>query len=319
MTELETARWLLERDNFLLLTHIRPDGDTLGSAEALCLALQKLGKTAWMQHNPGVTAQFDGMLTLPWAPEGFAPDTVVSIDLSDENRLPEGSEQFAGKSDLCIDHHESNRRFAKELCLDADAAACGEVIFRICTHLGVMDEDIARALYIAITTDCGCFAYSNTSPETHRIAAALMEQGDFAPAVNKRFFRTHSRKELMLQSRLMHSMEFRQQGQIALCTITLADKQELRAADSDCGELASFAAAIEGVRCSVFLRELEDGSVKVSVRTDEGWVNASRVCEHFEGGGHAAAAGCTFYGVPLEEAKKRMYQAVCAVKGLSAG
>lgn len=310
MTEQETARWLLKRDNFLLLTHVRPDGDTLGSATALCLALQKLGKTAWMQPNPGVTEQYTPFLRFQWAPEGYRPDTIVSIDLADEALLPPGSEQFAGKSDLCIDHHPSNQRYARALCLDGDAAACGEVVYRLCRRLGVMNEDIACALYVAISTDCGCFVYSNVSPETHRIAAALLEQGNFMKAVNKRFFQTRSRRELLLQGKLLSSMEFFFGGQVTVSSVTLADKADAGATDADCGELSSFAITMEGVRCAAFLRELEDGSVKVSVRSDEDWINASRVCARFGGGGHAAAAGGSFKGVSLKEARGLVLEAI---------
>lgn len=316
LTERGAAHWLRERDNFLFLTHVRPDGDTLGSAEALCLALRKLGKTAWLQHNPEVAERERAFLSLPWAPEGYVPEHVVSVDVSDENRICRGAEQYQGRVELCIDHHGSNTRTSRYLCLNADAAAVGEMVFRILTILGVMDGEIARALYIAVSTDCGCFAYSNTSPETHRIAAALMAQGDFAKAINKRFFQTNSRMELLLQSRLMASMEFLLDGQAALASITLADKAELGALDSDCDGLASFASTIEGVRCAVFLRELDDGVVKASVRCDPDWINASDLCAHFGGGGHAAAAGCSFpQGVTIAEARETMRAALLAEKG----
>ncbi len=310
MTERETARWLLERDNFLVLTHVRPDGDTLGSATALCLALQGLGKTARMMPNPGVTPDYPDYLDFQWAPEGYAPEHIVSVDIADEGLFPEGYEQFVGKSELCIDHHGSNRRYAPNLCLDASASACGEIIYRICRLLGVMSEPIARALYVAITTDNGCFVYSSTTPESHRIAADLMEQGDFARRVNKHFFQTRGRKELALQSMLMASMTFHREGRVAVCGLTLADKASVGASDADCSELASFCATIEGVRCAVFVRELTPGSFKLSVRADDTWINASSVCALFGGGGHPAAAGASIQAETLDEAMDAAYAAV---------
>ena len=179
MTVQAAAQWLRERDNFLLLTHVRPDGDTLGSAAALCEALNALGKTAYLLKNPGDLTRYEGFLTFSWAPEGFAPDHVVAVDIATEELLPEGAAQdYQGKSQLCIDHHPSNQGYAQQTCLDADAAACGEIIYRIIRELGVWSESIAQALYIAISTDCGGFLYSNTTPETHRIAAELMEHLD---------------------------------------------------------------------------------------------------------------------------------------------
>lgn len=313
MTEREAAEWLLERDNFLFLTHARPDGDTLGCAAALCLALRELGKTAWMLPNPGAPAWYNDFLDFRWAPEGYAPEHVVSVDIADEQLLPREAEAYAGKSGLCIDHHESNRRYAQNLCLDERASACAEVAYRILVHLGVMTEPIARALYVALATDNGCFAYSSTTPESHRIAAALMEYGDFAAGVNKRFFQTRTRKELLLQSRLMAGVGFYEDGRVAVGTLSMADKAAVGAKDADCSELASFLSTIEGVRCAVFLRELKDGTVKISMRGDAAWLNLSDVCALMGGGGHAAAAGATLKGVTLDEAKKTACQAVMQV------
>ena len=208
MTVQAAAQWLRERDNFLLLTHVRPDGDTLGSAAALCEALNALGKTAYLLKNPGDLTRYEGFLTFSWAPEGFAPDHVVAVDIATEELLPEGAAQdYQGKSQLCIDHHPSNQGYAQQTCLDADAAACGEIIYRIIRELGVWSESIAQALYIAISTDCGGFLYSNTTPETHRIAAELMEHLDVRK-VNKHFFKTKRFVELKLESRLLESEAF---------------------------------------------------------------------------------------------------------------
>ena len=156
MTVQAAAQWLRERDNFLLLTHVRPDGDTLGSAAALCQALNALGKTAYVLKNPGDLTRYEGFLTFSWAPEGFVPDHVVAVDIATEELLPEGAAQsYRGKSQLCIDHHPSNEGYAQQTCLDADASACGEIIYHIIREWGVWSQSIAQALYIAIATDCG--------------------------------------------------------------------------------------------------------------------------------------------------------------------
>ena len=223
MTELQAAQWLLRRDNFLLLTHVRPDGDTLGSAAALALALRGLGKTAHVAYNPGITETYAGYMTGCYAPADFVPEHIVAVDIATENLLPPALEQWRGKSELCIDHHPSNEGYAQETCLDPTAAACGEIIYRICKELGVMDGEIAKQLYIAITTDCGCFVYNNTTPATHRIAAELMEYGDFWKQVNRNCFQTLSLKEIRLQNRLLESMEFFDDGTLAVGAISLAD------------------------------------------------------------------------------------------------
>lgn len=314
MTELQAAQWLLQRDNFLLLTHVRPDGDTLGSAAALALALRGLGKTAHVAYNPGITETYAGYMTGCYAPADFVPEHIVAVDIATENLLPPALEQWRGKSELCIDHHPSNEGYAQETCLDPTAAACGEIIYRICKELGVMDGEIAKQLYIAITTDCGCFVYNNTTPATHRIAAELMEYGDFWKQVNRNCFQTLSLKEIRLQNRLLESMEFFDDGTLAVGAISLADLAEFEASQGDSEELASWANKIQGVKASATLRQLEQRVWKVSLRTD-GSLNATQVCGLLGGGGHAAAAGASMFDVDEQQARAKVLAAIRTVQG----
>ena len=313
MTERQAADWLLERDNFLLLTHVRPDGDTLGSAAALAFALRKLGKTAWLAVNPGVTDTYAGYMAGCWAPEGFAPEHIVAVDVATENLYPAEFAEYRGKVELCIDHHPSNEGYAAQTCLDTSAAACGEIVYRICTLLGVMDGEIAKHLYIAISTDCGCFVYNNTTPATHRIAAELMTWGDFWQEINKRVFQTLSLKEIRLQNRLLSSMEFHDGGTLVIGGISLADMAEFEAGQSDCEELSSYANQIEGVKVAATLRQLEERVWKVSLRTG-GDLNATKVCALLGGGGHAAAAGATMRDVDERQARARVLAAIRTVQ-----
>ena len=313
MTELQAAQWLRERDNFLLLTHVRPDGDTLGSASALALALQKLGKRAWVGYNSGVTETYAGYMEGCYPPADFVPEHIVAVDIATEHLLPAEFEPYRGRIELCIDHHPSNEGYAGETCLDASAAACGEIVYRICKLLGEMDAAIAKQLYIAITTDCGCFVYNNTTPATHRIAAELMEYGDFWKQVNRNCFQTLSLKEIKLQQRLLGSMEFFDGGALAVGAISLADLAEFQASQGDSEDLASWANKIQGVKASATLRQLEERVWKVSLRTD-GSLNATRVCALLGGGGHAAAAGASMYDVDEAQARRRVLEAVRAVQ-----
>ena len=313
MTEQETARWLRERDNFLILTHVRPDGDTLGCAGALKYALNALGKTAWVAYNPGITETYADYMEGTAAPEDFAPEHIVAVDVATEDLFPSDFDQYRGKVELCVDHHPSNTFYAGEVCLDASAAACGEVIYRVCTHLGVMDARIAKLLYIAISTDCGCFAYNNTTAETHRIAAELFAWGSFWQEVNKRCFQTLSLKEIRLRSRLMEGMEFFDGGAIALSAISLADLSEFRATQGDSEELASYANQIEGVKVAATLRQLEKRVWKVSLRTG-GNLNATKACGLLGGGGHVAAAGATMRDVDEAQARALVLDAIRRVQ-----
>ena len=312
MTAAETAAWLLSRDRFLLLTHVRPDGDTLGCAAGLCAALRRAGKTAAVLPNPETTETYADYVAPYLAPADYRHETVVSVDIASTGLFPENARPYAGSVDLAIDHHPSYEGFAARSCVDPSLAACGELIYDICLALGQMDGEIALPLYVAVSTDTGCFVYSNTTPNTHRVAAALMEFGPFYRKVNKRCFRTKSLPRLRLESLLLSSMEFHDGGAIAIAGLSRAMMEEARAGEADAEDMAAFAGQIQGVRISATLRELAPDRTKVSLRTDES-LNATRTCALLGGGGHAAAAGVTV-DLPLAEARRAVLDAIRAVQ-----
>ena len=312
MTAAETAVWLLSRDRFLLLTHVRPDGDTLGCAAGLCAALRKAGRTAAVLPNPETTETYADYVAPYLAPADYRHETVVSVDIASTGLFPENARPYAGSVDLAIDHHPSYEGFAARSCVDPSLAACGELIYDICLALGQMDGEIALPLYVAVSTDTGCFVYSNTTPNTHRVAAALMEFGPFYRKVNKRCFRTKSLPRLRLESLLLSSMEFHDGGAIAIAGLSRAMMEEAQAGEADAEDMAAFAGQIQGVRISATLRELAPDRTKVSLRTDES-LNATRTCALLGGGGHAAAAGATV-DLPLSETRRAVLDAIRAVQ-----
>ena len=304
------AHLLLGWDELLLLTHVRPDGDTVGSAAALCQALRDRGKTAYLLPNPELTATYAPYAAPYAAPEGFVPRHVVSVDIAALSLLPENARPYQDRIDLAIDHHPSQEFFARETCLEAESAACGEIVYNIVTLMTPLTPEIALPLYVAVSTDTGCFVYSNTTARTHRIAAALMDCGiDVAP-VNKALFRTKSAVRLAMESRMAADMELYDQGRVVVMQIPLSLRQEFHATDADIEELSSLAALVEGVDCGVTLRELEPGKIKLSLRTGPR-VNATAVCRRLGGGGHRAAAGATLSGT-MAEAKAAVLAAIQA-------
>lgn len=311
LTVQETASYLRTLDDVLLLTHVRPDGDTVGSAAALCRALRDMGKTAYLLPNPEITATYEPYAAPYWAPEGFAPAHVVSVDIAALNLLPDNAAVYAPRIELAIDHHGSHGFFAARTCLDADAAACGEIVHDIIALLTAVTPDIALPLYVAIATDTGCFVYSNTTARTHRIAAALLDTGIDAGPVNKALFRTKSRTRLAMESRMTADMTLFDHDRVVVMTIPLSLRQELHATEADIEELSSLAALVEGSDCGVTLRELRPGVVKISLRTGPR-VDASAVCQRLGGGGHKAAAGATVNGTmdEVRAAVLRSYQEV---------
>ena len=309
----ETAAYLRKLDDVLLLTHVRPDGDTIGSAAALCQALRDMGKTAYLLYNPEITDTYAPYAAPYWAPEGFTPSHIVSADIAALNLLPDDAAAYAPRIELAIDHHGSHGFFAPNVCLDADAAACGEIVCGIIRGLTAMTPDIALPLYVAIATDTGCFVYTNTTAHTHRIAAELLETGIDIGPVNKALFRTKSRTRLAMEARMVADMTLYDHDRVVVMTIPLSLRQEMHATEADIEELSSLAALVEGSDCGVTLRELRPGVIKISLRTGPR-VDASAVCQRLGGGGHRAAAGATVDGT-MDEVRQAVLQAYQAVVG----
>ena len=317
MTEQLNVQQMAERlcaaDNILVLCHKNPDGDTIGSAAALCRALQDCGQTAYLLPNPEITATYAPYAAPYWAPEDWQAEHIVSVDIADASLLPENAQSYRDRIELAIDHHPSQTFFARNTCLEADSAACGEIVYEIIQHLTALTADIALPLYVAVSTDCGGFQYGNTTARTHRIAAALMDCGiDVAP-VNKALFRTKSRTRLAMEAWMAEWAEYYDHDRVVVMQIPLSLCLDYKATEADVEELSSLAALVEGTDCGVTLRELKDGRVKISLRTGPR-VNATEVCALLGGGGHAAAAGATLHGT-LGEVKQAVLQAIDMVAG----
>ena len=313
MTYTEAAAWLRAHDRYLILTHKRPDGDTIGCAAALCRGLRGLGKTAHICPGTGETHLFTPYLEGLLASEGYEPEAVVGVDIAARGLFTKSGQPWLERGvDLAIDHHPSQEFFAKETCLDAGRAACGEIIYDILKELGQINQETAVPLYVAVSTDTGCFQYSNTTADTHRVAAALMDTGIDVFPLNKRHFRTKTWARLQVERLIVERMHRYEDGKVAVAPVSLALMDEAGATEEDMEDIAAFLGQIEGVETSVTIRELEDGACKLSVRTSGG-LNATRVCALLGGGGHAAAAGCTVDGT-LEQAEAAILDAIQKVE-----
>ena len=313
MTPKEAAEFLNTHDRYLILTHVRPDGDTIGCAAGLCRALRLAGKQAYVLENPEATSLFTPYLEGLLAPQGYEPETVVAVDMAARGLFPDNAKQYLERVDLAIDHHPSQDFYAKHTCLDATRAACGELMYEIVQHLGAITPEMGEALYVAVSTDCGCFVYSNTTPATHRVAAALMETGFDPYPVNRRHFRTKSFRRLKIEGMLAAGMELRDGGETALVFLTLDMIAQVGAEERDVEDISSFVGQVAGVKNGVTLRELSPGVCKLSLRTEPGDLNASAVCAILGGGGHAAAAGATVEGT-MAQAREAVLKAIEKVR-----
>ena len=309
----DVAARLRGMDRILILTHVRPDGDTIGCAGALCQALRDMGKEAYLLYNPEITATYEPYARDYWAPENWEPQHVVSTDVAVLDLLPDNAAAYRERIELAIDHHPSHSYFAAESYVDASAAACGEILYAVIRELTAITPAIALRLYVAISTDTGCFVYSNTTANTHRIAAELMAYDFGVAEVNKALFRTKSKVRLRMEAHMAAHMELYDSDRVVVMTIPLSLREEMNATEADIEELSSLAALVEGTDCAITLRELRPGTIKISLRTGPR-VNATAVCALLGGGGHRAAAGATVNGT-MDEVKKAVLRAVEEVVG----
>jgi phosphoesterase RecJ-like protein len=304
----QTARYLQQRDRFLVLSHHRPDGDALGSAAGLCSGLRELGKTAYMLQNPQITTRYIPYIEPYIAPEGFKPDCIVCVDTADEDIFQVNAKDYKGKVDLCIDHHKSNTYYAKDNLIIGEKASCGEVIYLIFMELcGKISPETAKLLYIAVSTDTGCFRYKNTTSDTLKTAAALVDAGAPNGIINKIIFMTQKKSRLLLESYIISSLSFYKDGELVIAVIDKNMMKRSGADEDDLEDIAVVAGQIEGIETSITIRELDENLCKVSVRTVN-YANANEICRQYGGGGHGMAAGCMLE-CGIKEAERMMLEA----------
>ncbi len=304
----EIANILKKKDNFYILTHQYPDGDTLGSGYALCKALQKLGKNAKVLCSDEIPKKYN-ILVDGIKKQIFHPQYIISVDVADTQLLGKNLEKYATKIDLCIDHHASNKQFAMYQYVEGDSAATAEIIYNLLVIMGVeIDKSIATCIYTGISTDTGCFKYANATARSYRIAAKMLEIGIDASNINRIMFDMKSRERLEIERKVLDSMEFFHNDKCAVVYVTRKMMKESHATDADVEGLASMPRQVEGVSVGVTIREKKHGNFKISIRTDEK-IDASLICERFGGGGHPCAGGCSITG-SLEEVKKQIVDTV---------
>ncbi len=309
MTRLECADWLLARDHFAILTHRKPDGDTLGSAAALCRGLRSLGKTAHILTNPEVTPLYAPLmegLTKDLPEEG---DILIAVDVAADTMLPRAFDGLKNCIDLRIDHHGSGREYTPRELVEPEMAACAEIIWELLLDLGAEpDEKMAEAVYVGVSTDTGCFRYANTTAHSFDTAADCAAAGADIFNWNMQIFETNSLAKLRLQGWVAEHAKLFCDGKLAICALPREVEENLGVDEDDMSNVSSFLRSIEGVRMAALLRETDSSFTKVSLRAVPGY-DAASVCETFGGGGHAGAAGCSIK-LSLQEAAAAMEKAM---------
>ncbi len=304
----QAAQALLAADNILVISHRRPDGDTTGCAGALCRGLRQLGKTAYVLPNPDLTARYQQLIEPCYAPEDFIPACIVTTDIADYSLLTENAKQYQERIDIVLDHHRSNGMDAPVRVVRETAGANAEVVLDVLDAMHVtMDKEIATCIYVALSTDTGCFRYSNTTPNTLRAAARCLEAGVDGGELNRKLFEVKSWPRFQIERIVFDSMEFLREGKIALVMIHRKDIDQTGADIDDLDSIAALTRQIEGVQVGITLTENKDSTCKISVRTTKE-VDASAICARCGGGGHLCAAGATM-SCSIDEARARILEA----------
>ena len=311
----EINSFFKSHDNYLILTHKSPDGDTLGCGFALCGYLRGIGKNANVLNSDGFPKRYD-FLYEGYSEQQFEPECVVAVDIADTQLLGSGLAEYAqdGKIDLCIDHHISNKYYAKQTYVDGEASAACLVLYEFLKHIGAeISDQVAKCLYTGIATDTGCFKFENTTPKAHMAAAELMQYDiDFA-AVNRDMFDIKSRGRLAVEQAVMSSIEYHFDGRCAMIFITTELMESCGADDSEFDGLASMPLQVEGVQIGITVKQRDTERFKLSVRTVEP-IDASAFCQQFGGGGHIRAAGCEIRG-DIKAVKAKIIDQVAEVLG----
>ena len=292
----QAAAFLLGCDGYLIYPHANLDGDALGSATALALALRSLGKKAEIFSVDGVPERLDFLpgkeFFLEKEPENLDEYALVSVDVA-------GPRMLAGAKNtsfaLSIDHHKVNSIDCEKLLLMDDRIACGEIIFKLAEELQVeFTKDLAAALYTAICSDSGGFKYDATKAETHIMAAKCLETGiDFAE-INRRLFESKTPSQVALTQAAYRNLELLRDGKFAVVAIPPQEVADCGAKESDFDCINSIPREIKGVLASAVIRQKSDG-VKVSMRSNVN-IDVAEICKTNGGGGHYHAAGFTFQG-----------------------
>ena len=289
---------LRRHQRFVITSHVRPDGDAIGSALALAWALQAIGKQARVVNRdraPVQLEEFPGVDQIEIA-ETVPPDTdaVVVLECGDLDRT--GLAGLDRHHVINIDHHPGNTGFGAVQWFDGTAAACGEQVFEIIAELGApLTRDMATHLFVAIVTDTGSFRYPGVSPRTFTISARLLEAGADPVFVARKLYDSNTLGRLRLQGAVLRTLELLESGHLATLHLDAATLAATGATAEETDGLINLPLSVKAIQAVVFFKQAEDGQYRVSLRS-KGEVDVGRVARGFGGGGHKNASGCTLAG-----------------------
>ena len=310
---------LRSAERLLLTTHENPDGDALGSLLGMHQVLQALGKDSKMFMAAGEFPLPHEYRDMPLGevilepPADLGQRLVVFLDCGNIDRMPVDFLQQDGMRILNIDHHHDNTRFGTVNLVDPAASCTAEIVYRLAGQLGVdVTPAMADSLYVGLVTDTGRFMYENTTPESHRMAADLMETGVASHDIYRRLYETLPFGRIQLLARALGKVERRDGGRITMASLTVEDFHETGSLETDSEGIVDHVRSVQGTVVGMLVRELlseeRRGWRKVSLRAaGPRPVDVSRIARAMGGGGHRQAAGFSTE-LSLEEVVERVTQ-----------
>jgi bifunctional oligoribonuclease and PAP phosphatase NrnA len=307
---------LRSRQSFVLISHVRPDGDAIGSQLALGYSLKAMGKSVRLINEDGLPenlAFLPGSEIIETPPaEPLDVEVAIALDTATKPRLGDAALHAASKAKLWlnIDHHISNPKYGDLNLIDATSPATGEILYDLITALDLpLPPETRDAIYVAVSTDTGSFQYPSTTARTYEMAADLVRRGLDVGTINSKTYDEHPYRRLELMRALLNTLERSPDGVVAHWELREKTRLDLALRPEDSEGLIDIIRAIRGVRLAAFFEELPDGKVRVSMRSKDRELDVCKIASAFGGGGHALAAGIRMKG-PLDDAKQRVLEAI---------
>lgn len=309
----EIGKAIEDHNSFAVVSHVRPDGDAIGSVLALGHALEQLGKSVRYLNNDGCPKSLEFLpgsekVEISGEVGVLDVDVAITLDTASHVRIGEGSLEAIKNAKLLIniDHHISNPGYGDLSYVDPNSPATGQIIYELLISLGLPVSRISRdSIYVAVSTDTGSFQYPGTTQRTYEMAADLVGRGLNVGEINQLIYDNQPYRRVELMRSLLNTLDRSHDGLLVWWDLPMATKNELELVDDDSEGLIDFIRSVQGVVVAVFFEDLDGGKVRVSMRSKDARVNASEICGVFGGGGHALAAGIRMPG-PLEEAREKV-------------
>jgi phosphoesterase RecJ-like protein len=311
----EIAAVLREKERFVVMSHVRPDGDALGCTIAMALCLQQLGKNVTAWNEEGVLEKFrylpgHALVTVPPVePQEF--EVAIVLDTSVQDRIGKclPAVKHAGVW-INIDHHVSNPRFGDLVHIDSSAPATGQILYELFRQCELpFTYEMADNLFVAISTDTGSFQYPSTTARTYEIGAELVKAGVNVGALSQKMYESYPRRRLELLRAVLNTLRFSSGDRVASVILPAATVAEVGALPEDNEGLIDHVRAIDCVTVAAFFEELPEGKVRVSLRSKSPAVDVAKITGLFGGGGHTLAAGARVKG-SLAEVQEKVLAAI---------